>query len=235
MEGRDRARTLGLITARGGSQGLPKKHVLDLGGRPLIAWTVEAALSADSLDRVVVSTDCTEIAAICRERGAAVPFLRPAALATHDASHVDVIVHALDWLRDHQRYEPDYVMLLQPTSPFRDAADIDGAMRLRQAKSAANVLSVSPAPVHPYLIYRMDDGATLSPYVPEAMHDLRRQDRPSAWEMDGAMFLLEVAALRRQRTCFPAGSLGYPLPPGHGIQIDTAVDLDEARRLLERS
>jgi CMP-N-acetylneuraminic acid synthetase len=81
----------------------------------------------------------------------------------------------------------------------------------------------------------MDDGATLTPYVPHPEYDLRRQELPAAWEMDGGIFLLDVAGLRRQRTCFPAGSFGYPLPPGHGLQIDTAADLDEARRFLERA
>lgn len=227
-------RTLGLITARAGSKGLPNKHLQDLGGRSVMAWTVAAALGATHLDRVVVSTDGEPIAAECRRLGADVPFMRPSELAGDESSHVDVILHALDWLRDEQGYDPDVVVLLQPTSPFRDAADIDGAIALHRQRDASDVLSVSPAPVHPYHVYAMDTAGRLAPYVAGRPADRRRQDLPAAWHMDGAIFLLGVARFRAQRTCFPPASLGFAMPPGHGLQIDTAADLDEARRILDR-
>jgi CMP-N,N'-diacetyllegionaminic acid synthase len=228
-------RTLGLITARGGSKGVPNKHLMELGGRPLIAWTVEAGRGAAGLDRVVVSTDGEAIADVCRDLGAEVPFRRPAALAQDDSSHVDAIIHALDWLRDHERYDPEYIMLLQPTSPFRDAADIDGALEFCASSAADSVLSVSIAPVHPYFIYQLDPQGRMSPFVTERRGDLRRQELGTAWYADGGIFLQTVAGLRRRRTSFPDGSFGYRLPEGHGIQIDTLADFAVARRWLEHA
>lgn len=226
--------TLGLITARGGSKGLPNKHLLDLGGKPLVAWTVEAGLGSAALDRLVVSTDGVAIADVCRSLGAEVPFLRPASLAQDDSSHVEAILHALDWLRERDGYDPEFVMLLQPTSPFRDAADIDGALAFRERSGADSVLSVSPAPVHPYFIYDLDAQGLMLPFVRERRGDVRRQELGTAWHADGGIFLQTVIGLRARRTSFPDGSYGYRMPEGHGIQIDTPQDFEDALRWLER-
>ena len=113
---------LGLITARGGSTSIPKKNIALLGGRPLVCRTIEAAQGSALLDRALVSTDSEEIAAVCREHGAEVSFMRPAALAQDDTPHIPVVQHALNWLKDNRGEEYDYVMILQPTSPLRAAA-----------------------------------------------------------------------------------------------------------------
>lgn len=134
---------VGLVTARGGSQRLPRKNVLPLAGKPMIAWTIEAALQSEALTRVIVSTDDEEIARVSREYGAEVPFSRPTELAEADSDHVAVVEHALDWLAEHEGVQPDWVLLLQPTSPLRTAEDIDACVALARESAAPAVVSVT--------------------------------------------------------------------------------------------
>ena len=136
-----RIRPTAIITARAGSKRLPGKNSMHLCGKPLIAWTVEAAVKSRRLGRVLVSTDDKKLARICQKYGAETPFLRPAALAKDHSTHVSVIRHALGWLRRHGG-RPGYFMILQPTSPLRTTADIDAAIRLAEKKRAPAVISV---------------------------------------------------------------------------------------------
>src|SRR3990170_965342 len=119
---------LAVIPARGGSKSIPRKNIKPLGGKPLIGWTIDAALQSRMLSRVIVSTDDAEIAQAARECGAETPFLRPPELAQDDSSSISVVLHALQWLEEQEHFSPDYVLLLQPTSPFRNAHDIRAAI-----------------------------------------------------------------------------------------------------------
>ena len=135
------AAVLALIPARAGSKGLPRKNLLEVGGLPLIAWSILAAKGSRFVDRVVVSTDGTEIADVARGLGADVPFMRPADLATDDASTQDVVLHCLDELeKEGSGY--DLLVLLQPTSPLRKAEDVDSALELLAARGADAVVGV---------------------------------------------------------------------------------------------
>ena len=157
---------LALITARGGSKGLPRKNVLPLAGQPLIAWSIQAAQAAACRPRVVVSTDDEEIANAALAHGAEVPFLRPAHLAQDDSPHIDVILHAVHWLEHQRGYRPTWVLLLQPTSPLRLAQDIDQFLALARAQEANSVVSVREAPCHPYLAQTIDGRGRLRPFLP---------------------------------------------------------------------
>ena len=117
-------RVLGVITARAGSKGIPGKNTRLLAGKPLIAYTVDAAIASGVFDRVILSTDDERAAAIARELGGEVPFMRPAELCADETPHLPVMQHALAWLRDHQQYSPDWVMILLPTSPLRQPRHI---------------------------------------------------------------------------------------------------------------
>ena len=163
-EGMKRPQVLGLLTARGGSKGLPRKNVLPIGGKPLLAWSIEAAKGSASVDRVVMSTDDDEIAGISREFGADVPFMRPEHLSRDDSAHFPVVEHAIQWLEKNEGYRPDYILLLQPTSPLRTAGDIDGAVGLAVRHRADAVVSVTELDKshHPYLAYRLAANGTLS-------------------------------------------------------------------------
>lgn len=217
---------VGLITARGGSKGLPGKNIRPLGGKPLIAWTISAAQRAESIARVVVSTDDNEIADVARKFGAEVPFMRPAELAQDRSPHIDVVLHALDTLASGDGVVPDALMLLQPTSPFRTADDIDAAVRLARQKSAPAIVSVVETHDHPFLVRRQNADGSLAQFVPCDIAYPRRQDLPPAYALNGAIYLCGVETIRRLQTFEPPGTLAYEMPPERSLQIDTSWDFD---------
>ena len=163
---------LAVVTARGGSKGLPRKNLLPLGGVPLIVWTVRAALNANCVARVVVSTDDDEISNVALAAGAEVPFRRPAALASDAASSVDVMLHALEVLKWNGS-----VVMLQPTSPFRTSRDLDaGFAQWCNAPGAGSCVSVCEATTSPWLMFREGPSGRLDRLLPEPRSGLRRQD-----------------------------------------------------------
>ena len=151
-------RCLGLIGARGGSKGIPRKNLVDLAGHPLIYYTFTEALKSESLDRVVLTTDDAEIAELARTCGVEVPFLRPEHLASDTASLADAIEHAVEWLREHDGYVPDALLLLQPTSPLRQAKHIDEAIALFERENAGSVIGLSPPQEHPWDMVYFENG-----------------------------------------------------------------------------
>ena len=217
-------RVLGLITARGGSKGVPRKNLCPVGGRLLIDWTIDAALKAGRLDRVVVSTDDPEIAQAARNAGGDTPFLRPAELARDETPHIDVVLHALDWLSERGD-EYEYVVLLQPTSPLRTAADIDDAVDLAVRRDADAVVSVVETHDHPYLTRRMTEDGTLAEFVHCDIAYPRRQDLPAAYALNGAVFVNRRETLMGSGSFCPPGALAYVMPPERSLQIDTLWDL----------
>ncbi len=220
----------GLITARGGSKGLPGKHLRVLGGRSLIGWTVEAGLVCRRLERLLVSTDSMEIAREALDLGAEVPFLRPGHLAEDDTPHADVLVHFLEWMKRWDRV-PDWLVLLQPTSPFRTPEDIDGAVDLATSRRTP-VASVTEAQDHPYLVKRLGDAGVLESFVEPDMAYPRRQDLPPAYVFNGAVYVIRVESFLRDRQAVPPGTLGYVMPPERSLDIDTPRDWDEAERRI---
>jgi len=220
---------LGLITARGGSKSIPRKNIVQLAGKPLIAWTIVAALEASSLSRVIVSTDDAEIAQVSREWGAEAPFMRPVEFAQDDSPHIDVILHAVEWLMSHESYCPDYVMLLQPTSPLRTAQDIETAIRLAVEKKAESVISVCETHQHPYLITRITEDGALVDFMSGAPEpgtsSIRRQDMPPAYFVNGAIYLTQCKVLLDKRTLLPTRTFPYIMPPERSMQIDDPWDL----------
>lgn len=218
------ADVLAVIPARGGSRGLPRKNVLQFCGRPLIAWTIAAALESGVAGRVIVSTDDEEIAAVAREAGAEVPFLRPAELATDEATTLDVALHLLDTLA----LQPAWLLLLQPTSPLRTASDICAAAALAGESDA--VVSLASAS---QWLHRVDRDGFLEPLVDVPM--TRRQDAPPAYALNGAIYLVRTEALRRERTFCPRRTRAYIMPPERSVDIDTALDWTWAQMLAEDS
>ncbi len=225
-------RIVALITARGGSKRVPGKNIRPVGGKPLILWTVEAALAARSLARVIVSTDAPEIADICRAGGAEIPFMRPAELAGDRSSHTGVILHALDWLRQDEGQLPDYLLLLQPTTPLRTAADIDAAAELAVSRDADMVVSVCPAPAHPLLTFRMENNGRLQGFLPRLAEYTRSQDMPPAYVINGALYLAKPEGLYRRPDIVPENPLAYVMPEERSLDIDTEWHLRLADLLL---
>ena len=221
-----------LVTARGGSKSVPRKNVLPLGDKPLIAWTIEAAKKSSILDRVILSTDDEEIAAVGQAWGAEVPFMRPADLAQDNSNHISVVLHALDWLEAHQQL-PEYLLLLQPTSPFRTAEDIQQGIALAQQHQAEAVVGVCEAENHPFWVKRLTENGTLTTFVESDLAYLRRQELPPAYVINGAFYLNRVTSLRETRTFTPPGTYPFIMSREHSLDIDTPWDFYLAKLILQ--
>jgi CMP-N-acetylneuraminic acid synthetase len=190
---------LALIPARGGSKGVPRKNLAPIGGKPLIKWSLEAARAAPSINRLIVSTDAPEIAAVASSAGIEVPFLRPSEFASDTSLAVDVICHALDWLRKNEGYQPDFVLWLQPTSPLRTTDDIEGSVTLLREKSADSVVSVCPAEHHPAWMKRVNDDGLLLPWRDEETFPQRRQQLSPLYRLNGAIYLTRREILLKKK------------------------------------
>jgi len=226
---------LALVTARGGSKGFPGKNLAPLGGKPLIAWTIQCALQSRRVSRVLVSTDDEAIARVSRDFGAEVPFLRPTELARDDSPHILSALHALEWLAEREGTVPEYLVLLQPTSPLRAPKDIDAVVDLAYAKNAIAVVSVVEAKPHPYKTYGLAEDGTLVDLVPSSIAYRRRQDLPPAFADNGAIYMNRSDSLLRERTFIPVGSIPYRMPPERSLDIDSAWDLQLAEFFLRMS
>jgi CMP-N,N'-diacetyllegionaminic acid synthase len=219
---------LAVIPARGGSKGLPRKNLMVAGGRPLIAWTIEAARRASSVDRVVVSSDDEEIIAVATSLGCEAPLRRPGVLATDSATSVDVVLHAIDHFSSFE-----YVVLLQPTSPLRNSEDIDLAFDTLLTRRAYACVSVSLAEQSPYWMYTLGADDRLSSVVPGAPEVTRRQDLPEVYLLNGAIYIAQCDWLRSKRRFVDKDAVGYRMPRDRALDIDTADDFETFRRQVE--
>ncbi len=226
---------LGLIAARGGSKGIPRKNVLPVAGKPLIAWTIDAALASRHVRRLLLTTDDSEIAQVAQAHGAQVPFLRPPELALDTSPVIDAVEHALRWVEKTDGHLPEYVLLLQPTSPLRTTQDIDAAIDLALSRQADAVLSVCEASPHPYLARRISDDGQLEDFLPMPGKPARRQDYPPAYVLNGAVYVNRVSTLLATRSFQPPGSLAYVMPVERSCDIDAPVDLLIAESLLKKN
>lgn len=223
-------KVLALVPARGGSKGLPGKNVRDLGGKPLIAWSIEAGRESTCVDEVIVSTDDAEISEAARLWGAEVPFLRPAELATDEAKSIDVILHALDWYAG-QGARFGYLLLLQPTSPLRTAVDIDDAFALLADRQGKGVVSVCETEHHPWWSNTLPEDGSMATFLrPEALAG--RQQLPPHYRLNGALYLAETGYLRRQRSFLGPQTFAHRMPAERSVDIDTLLDFRLAGLLL---
>lgn len=210
---------LAVITARGGSKGIFRKNTKLLAGKPLIAWTIEAARQATCVDRVVVSTDDDEIRSVALRFGADVPFIRPAPLASDSATSIDTLFHAISYFPEY-----DWILLLQPTSPLRSAGDIDGIWELSQSKNVSSVVSLCEALHTPSLIYHFDDGDFLVPLYDAENFFNRRQDFKPAYALNGALYLAKRDWLYKHKKFIGPDTAGYVMPQERSVDIDTEYD-----------
>jgi CMP-N,N'-diacetyllegionaminic acid synthase len=225
-------RLLAVIPARGGSKRLPRKNLLALGGKPLIAWTIDAALASGVLDTVLVSTDDEEIAGVARHAGALVPWLRPPELAGDTATSAAVLRHALAW-HDAEHRPVDAVVLLQPTSPFRTAASIRSAVAAFTAAASA-VVSVSPALQHPAWCFSVSAGA-MQPFLGWELLERRSQELPAAFALNGAIYVLPADDVRRGAPLLQPGVRPFLMTdPVEALDIDTEDDFRVAQAHVER-
>lgn len=226
-------RILALIPARGGSKRLPGKNIRLLGGKPLIAWSIDTAKGMPKICDILVSTDDPLIADIARGAGALVPWLRPAELASDIAGSADVAIHALDWYeREHGTV--DGLLLLQPTSPFRSRESLLQGIELFCAHQGSSVIGVSPAESHPAWCFQID-GQKMTPFIDRDGMHLRSQDLPPAYVVNGALYLIDPLYLRSQKRFFDADTLPLVMAePQEAIDIDTEWDWCVAEAALMR-
>jgi CMP-N-acetylneuraminic acid synthetase len=231
---RSPGRILGLIPAKGGSRRVARKNLRELGGKPLLQWTIEAALASGRLDRVVVSTEDDEAARLARKCGAEVPFQRPAHLAQDPYGVVDVCMHALEELeRGGDRFE--HLVVLLPTSPFRGARHIGAALEQFARLQTGFLMSVSALDQSVLAAHILRDGF-MEPLHPEWIGRLgaraRKEDLPHLVKANGAVTILDVAQFRKVRTYYDYPLAAYPMPWLDGLDIDTEEDFLLAEALL---
>jgi len=212
---------LAVITARGGSKGLPNKNIRMLGPRPLIAWSIEAAQGSQYIDRLITSTDDRKIMTVAQEWGCEVPFLRPPHLANDTARTEDSLLHALDSLE--MKY--DILVLLQPTSPLRSTADIDGSIDLCQKRNAPSCVSVCKTEKSPYWMYSQEDNGRLHKLIETTKPSHRRQDLPSTVALNGAVYVVDVPWFYQHEKLINDETVGYEMPRERSPDIDTELDM----------
>jgi N-acylneuraminate cytidylyltransferase len=228
----DGDRVVALVPARGGSTAVERKNVREVGGRPLLSWSVEVARATDVIDRTLVSTDDDEIGAVARESGAEV-IDRPAALATDDALVADAVRHAVARLREDGESAP-YVAMLEPTCPFRAPEDVQLAVERLVEHDLDSVASFTDAALNPHRAWSIEDGRP-TPVVDGADPWQPRQALPDAYELNGGVYAFAVDALPDEGVAMLFGDTGaVTMPPERSVDIDTPLDLEFARLVAER-
>jgi len=229
---------LALIPARGGSKGIPRKNIRAFAGAPLIAWSITAALRAEMVTRVVVSTDDEEIAAVARAWGAETPFLRPAELAQDDTTDYPVFRHALDWLAARENYRPDVGVQLRPTSPVRPQGCVDDAVRLLLAHPEADcVRGVVPSGQNPFKMWKLDpDSGRMLPLLQvegiAEPYNAPRQSLPKTYWQTGHIDAIRASTILEKGSLTGEIILPLMIDPRYTADIDTPADWERCERLL---
>ncbi len=225
---------LAVIPARGGSKSVLRKNIVKVNGKPLISYTINAALMVDCLTDVVVSTDDSEIANISRDLGAQVPFIRPEDLASDEAQSAPVIEHALNFMENEKGIKYDAVLMLQPTSPLRTSIHIKESIDLFLSQECDSVVSVvSVGGNHPFRMKRLV-GNQLVNYIDQGFWDMRpRQNLPDVYIRNGAIYLIDRDVIINQHQLIGSKCLGYVMSDTESANIDTPIDLMLAELLIK--
>ncbi len=232
------AKFLGIITARGGSKGISGKNIKKLGGKPLIAYTIETALKSGVFDRVILSTDDQKIADIGRTYGVEVPFIRPRELARDNTPTLPVLLHAVRWLKEKENYISDYIMILQPTSPFRQPFHIREATKLLMRSGADSVLGVSEIPesFNPARAMKIDKNGSLKLFSDKPVRNRisRRQDLPRAFWNTCALYLFKTKLLfdKKEPNFWGNKVKPYIMDKKYALDINTIDDWHIAEKIV---
>jgi N,N'-diacetyl-8-epilegionaminate cytidylyltransferase len=224
---------LGLICARGGSKGVPKKNIKPLGGNPLICWSVKIARQCPYIDKIVVSTDDTSIAAIAKEHGAEVPFIRPAPLAEDNSPEWLVWQHAIRKLAETENFTSDYLIVLPPTSPFRSIEDVNRSIELIDEENIDIVISVTHSNRNPYFnMVELDTNGFASLSKRPERHVYRRQDAPRVFDMTTVLYTAKIDFILNANGVFDGRVKALEIPETRALDIDTEMDFKFAEYLI---
>ena len=221
-------KSIALIPARGGSKGILRKNIKLFNSKPLIYWSIQAALKSDYIDRVIVSTEDKEIAEIAKSYSAEVPFLRPKELAKDDSPGIDPVFHALEMLP-----EVEDLILLQPTSPLRQTKHINEIFEFREKFQSDSVVSITLAKKHQDLFFQLNSNSIISP-LSKDFKALPRQKYSDLYTINGALYLSSKKSILLNKSLFSSSTLGYIMPEKYSIDIDTQLDWDIAQFLMKR-
>lgn len=222
-------RVIAIIPARGGSKRLPGKNIKLLDNKPLISWSIDAALKSKYIDRVIVSTDCNDIAKVSKEFGADIPFLRPQELAGDNAGTNGVILHALEQIEE----DYDYVVILQPTSPLRHTSDINGLLESFDDHTEG-VVSVCPCEHSPLWSNTLPNDMNMGSFFPESVIGKRSQDLPDYFRINGSVYAFKVDSFIMLKGIYYSDRVkAYCMPIERSVDIDTIADFNIAEAMLK--
>lgn len=219
---------LAIIPARAGSKGLPGKNIKSLCGKPLIAWTIEAAIKSKYIDKVIVSTDSENIANISKKYGAKVPFLRPDCLATDDSKSINVIKHAISFFKD----EYEVIIYLQPTSPLRTSDDIDDAIAELNINDTKAIISVCEVEHPVQWTGRLPDNLCMKNFIKNKYRNKNRQELERFYRLNGAIYISDIEYFKNQSSFLGNQTYAYKMSQEKSIDIDSIVDFKLAEILL---
>jgi N-acylneuraminate cytidylyltransferase/CMP-N,N'-diacetyllegionaminic acid synthase len=225
---------MGFIPARAGSKGVPGKNIKTLAGKPLITYTIEAALASGVFDYLIVSTDSEDIARTARGAGAETPFLRPVELATDMARGMDALQHTMAWCEEQDKHF-DWLMNLQPTSPLRSLKDIINACELMIQHHARAVVSVCEVDHHPWWSNTLPGDHCMEHFIRPEILNTNRQNLPKYYRLNGAIYLAEWDFLRQRKTWYGKNTYAYIMPQERSADIDTDLDFAWAELLLSKN
>jgi len=226
-------RILGIIPARGGSKGIPHKNIMKICDKPLIAYSIEAAKESKYIDYILVSTDDTCIKEVSLRYGAKVPFLRPDEISTDRAKSIDVVLHGIDYLKEHNE-NFHYVILLQPTSPLRTSDDIDTAIESVIEANKDSLISVCECSENPILM-RTIENEKLKPVLEFNGDNLRRQELPTFYVFNGAIYINKVDMLQNKKEFVDENTIPFIMDIKKSIDIDNIIDAKIAEMILKEN
>jgi len=225
---------LGVIPARGGSKGIKNKNIVDLNGKPLIAYTIEAVNGCRLLSGTIVSTDSEKIAEHAKRYGADVPFIRPEELSRDDSSTIDVIRHSVNWYEECRKQHVDLVIILQPTAPLRTSCDIDSSIGLflDNPETDSLISCYDASSVHPRIMYCKKENR-LEPFLSQN-NIIRRQDFEKVYLRNGAIYISTRKLVMEEGRIIGDSPLGYIMPKERSLNIDEPHDLELAEFYINR-
>jgi len=223
---------LSIIPARGGSKGIPRKNLAKINGRPLIEYSIKAALDVNQITDLIVSTDDKEIADIARELGAQVPFIRPLELATDQAQSAPVVRHAVEFMEKLKGYKYDAVLMLQPTCPLRKSLHIKKALDIYQSSDYDSLVSVVSVSQHPYRMKKLV-GDKLINYIDQGFENMKpRQELPEVYIRNGAIYLCSRSVIMDKKVLVGQNCYGLVMNDFESVNIDRKLDLVLAETIL---
>jgi len=225
---------IAIIPARGGSESIPRKNIKLLADKPLIVYTIETALECKLLERVIVTTDDEEIAAISKEHGAEVPFIRPRELALDTTPMLPVLQHAVSYLEQNEKLRIDIVVILQPTSPFREVSDIENCIKKLQNEKADSVVTVCEAEHNPYFVMMKFQNDNLVPLLKTEKPVTRRQDAPKVYRLNGAVYAVRRGVLMNENKIFTDNTKAVIMLHEKSIDLDRPLDFEFADFLMKK-